>query len=103
MTFEALTGTAAALRLAGEQLAEAGATVAQHDPGPSAFGAEGAGELGQVGRALYQQWRQALENRAREASLHGERFDQVAEAVSRAAGGYADIDHAARRRHPEVS
>ena len=102
MTYEALSSTAAALRVAGEYLADAGAGFAGHDPGPSAFGTDGPGELGELGRTLYHQWRHALENRAREAPLHSERLDQAADAVARAAGGYADVDHAARRRHPEV-
>jgi len=97
-----LPAAAAALRAAGVTLTEAGARVGSHDPGPSAFGVDGPGELGEVGRALYRQWQHALDARGREAASHGARLEQAAEAVARAATEYVEIDHTAHRHLPEV-
>jgi hypothetical protein len=102
MSAQALPAAAAALRAAAVALTDAGARVGSHDPGPSSFGVDGPGELGELGRALYRQWQRALDARGREAASHGVRLDQAAEAVARAAVEYAEIDHAAHRRLPEV-
>jgi hypothetical protein len=102
MSAPALAAAVAALRAAAAALTDAGERVTTHDPGPSAFGVDGPGELGEVGREQYRAWQRALDARAREAASHGVRLDQAAEAVARAAGGYAEIDHTAHRHLPEV-
>jgi len=100
---ETLPEAAEALRRAGELVGGAGARLGTHDPGSRAFGGDGAGSLGELGRALHHQWQRALDARAREAAAHGARLDDAGETVARAAGGYADTEDSARRNQPEVS
>jgi len=94
--------TVTALRSAGTLLSEAAKSVNATDPGPRAFGADGPGHLGELGRALHQHWQRALDARAREAAAHGARLDEAADLLVRVAAGYADIDESARRSQPEV-
>jgi hypothetical protein len=100
---QTLAAAVSALRQAGERLVEVGARIAMADPGAGAFGASGPGGLGDLGQASYQLWQHALDARAREAASHAARVDEVADAVSRASAGYADVDDAARRRSTEVA
>jgi hypothetical protein len=94
-------------KLAG-RLDEAAATVtavahqveAAGPPHP-AFGADGPGWPGELGRALHEQWLAATGARAREAAATAARLADVATAVHVAATGYAETDHAARHRHAE--
>jgi len=94
--------TVRALRSAGALSSEAAAGVNAVDPGPRAFGADGPGRLGELGRALHQHWQRALDARAREAAAHGARLDEAADLLLRVAADYADIDESARRAQPEV-
>jgi hypothetical protein len=100
---ETLSGAVTALRQTGALLTEASGRTHHHDPGAVAFGGNGSGRLGELGRLLHRQWQAALDARAREAAAHGARVDDVADGLARAAAGYADIDHSASRQHPEVS
>jgi hypothetical protein len=100
---ETLAGTVSALRQAGDTVAEAGTRLLTLGPGPTAFGAGGPGQLGLLGDDLHQSWSHALEARAREATAHAARLHDAADAVSRATGGYGEVDEAARRAQPEVS
>jgi hypothetical protein len=99
---ETLASATSLLRGAAETLAGASARLVMVDPGSHAFGAGGPGRLGDVGRELYLHWQRALDARAHEAAVHGARLDEAADAVARAAGGYADVDDVAGRGHPEV-
>jgi hypothetical protein len=99
---ETLAGTVHALRLAGDAVADAGSRLLASAPGPAAFGAGGPGQLGELGADLYRLWQNAVEARAREAAAHAARLHEAADAVSTAAGGYGDVDEAARRAQPEV-
>lgn len=100
---ETLAGTVNALRQAGDTVAEAGAHLLALEPGPTAFGATGPGQLGVLGGELHEIFQYALDARSREASAHAARLHDAADAVVRAAGGYGDVDEAARRAQPEVS
>lgn len=94
----ALDDLAARLAEAGIELTTAARALRRSDPGVAAFGGEAAGRLGDLGRDLHRSWLVAIENRAREAAAHGARLSGMAEAVRRAAAGYAEADEAARRR-----
>lgn len=76
----------------GDTLAGAAHAITAFDPGPQAFGAEGAGGFGELCRALHGQWRAALEARAREAESQGSRLIDTAQRLGRAAANYADAD-----------
>jgi hypothetical protein len=101
MTYS-LRGAAEALRRTGDEVGDAGSRTAALDPGPRAFGADGPGALGALGRDLHALVQRALEARAREAAAHAARLIVAADAVARAGGGYAEVDDASRSRHPEV-
>jgi Excreted virulence factor EspC, type VII ESX diderm len=92
---ETLAGTVSLLRRAATTVTEAGARIGGYDPGPRAFGADGPGDLGELGRQLHQRWLRALDARAREAAALGARLDDAADALVRAAASYADADHRA--------
>jgi hypothetical protein len=68
------------------------------DPGPEAFGAAGRGELGELGRGLHLLWRRALDARAREALGHGDRLEEMGQAVATASQRYAETDDPVHRR-----
>jgi hypothetical protein len=93
-----LDDLAARLDEAGAELTTAASALRRSDPGASAFGGEAAGRLGDLGRDLHRGWLVAIENRAREAAAHGARMSGTAEAVRRAAAGYAEADEAVRRQ-----
>lgn len=94
---ETLASTARLLRQAATTVTEAGARVGGYDPGPHAFGADGPGEFGELGRLLHQRWLRALDARAREAAALGARLDDAADALARAAADYAETDRGAGR------
>jgi hypothetical protein len=91
-----LDDLAARLDEVGTELTSAARALRRSDPGASAFGGEATGRLGDLGRDLHRGWLMAVENRAREAAAHGARMSGTAEAVRRAAAGYAEADEAAR-------
>ncbi|MGC9670302.1 hypothetical protein ACNTMW_27635 [Planosporangium sp. 12N6] len=99
----ALDDTAGRLAAAGAELAAAAAALPGHDPGAEAFGAAAGGRLGALCRDLHRTCLAALDARAREAAAHGARLSLTADAVTRAASGYAAADDTARRRHGETS
>jgi len=99
---ETLSGAAGMLRLASEVLGGAGARLGTHDPGARAFGADGSGRLGELGRALHHHWQRALDARAREAAAHSARLDDASDTLARTADGYTGTDDQARRSQPEV-
>jgi hypothetical protein len=99
---ESLSAAGATLQQAGEVLAATGSRLGTLDPGAAAFGGDGPGVLGDLGRDLHHQWQSALDARAREAAAHGARLDDAAHVVSRASASYADTDDTARGRAPEV-
>jgi hypothetical protein len=69
------------------------------DPGARAFGAGGAGLLGELGRDAYLVWQVGLDARVQEARAHGPRVRDLAQLVAEATGGLADADHAAGQGH----
>lgn len=87
-----LAQAAGRLRDASDALAGAAVHLARQDPGPAPFGAPGPGRLGELGAALHRIWSAAVEARAREAAVNGARLATVADAVARAASGYAAAD-----------
>jgi hypothetical protein len=99
----ALDDIAARLAEAGAELTAVAATLPGHEPGAEAFGAAAAGQLGLLGRQLHRAYAVALDARGREAAGHGARLSTVADAVARAATGYAAADDAARGRQREIS
>lgn len=100
---QTLSGAAGALRELGAALSGAAAGTHLVDPGVTAFGGRGPGQLGQLGDALHARFHAALEARAREAAAHGVRTTDLADVLARAAAGYADVDHSASQRKPEVA
>jgi hypothetical protein len=92
----ALEDLAARLATAGAELTAAAATLPGHDPGADAFGAAATGRLGVLGRELHRAYLVALDARAREAAAHGVRLSTTADALARAATGYATADQAAQ-------
>ena len=94
---------AARLRWAGEALAAAAADVRRVDPGPSAFGADGPGALGELGLLLYRRWDAALHARADEATRHGARLVEAADGLRSVTDHYAAVDDQARAELIRVS
>jgi hypothetical protein len=99
----ALEDFATRLGTVGTELTAAAATLFRHDPGADAFGAAAVGRLGALGRDLHATYLAALDDRAREAAAHGARLSATADALARAAAGYAAADDLARSRHRETS
>ena len=93
-----LDDLAGRLDAAGDELAGARTTMALAAPGSRALGGDAPGGPGELGRALHRTLTTALTARAREASAHGVRFAETAEAVRLAAQGYRSADHDARRQ-----
>jgi hypothetical protein len=84
---------------AGDVLAGASTTMSLADPGARAFGADAAGRLGELGRALHRQFTSALTARGREAAAHGARLADTAQALRLVAAGYRGADDEARADH----
>ncbi|OLB78528.1 MAG: hypothetical protein AUI14_12925 [Actinobacteria bacterium 13_2_20CM_2_71_6] len=72
-------------------------------PGPAAFGGDGPGRLGELGRDLHAAWGAALAAREREAAGHGARLTDLAGALRQAAAGYREVEDGAQRRHGAVA
>lgn len=94
---------AAARRLdeAAAAISDAARTVAALGPAGAAFGVDGPGRLGELGRAMYRQWSATLDARAREAVSAAGWLADLAAALRVAAASYADTDIAAGRRQAE--
>ena len=84
---------------AGDVLARASTTLSLIDPGARAFGADAAGGLGELGRALHRQFLTALSARGREAAAHAARLADTAQALRLVADGYRDAEEESRRGH----
>jgi hypothetical protein len=95
---DSLAELAARLDRAAQTMAEAGATLADLDPGSEAFGGAAPGRLGETGRALHAQLARAIGARSQEAAAAGARLADTAQALRWAAAGYLEVDDAARRR-----
>lgn len=95
---ESLHALAARLDEASATLTAVAHAVTATDPAHPAFGADGPGRPGELGRALHGQWTTATDTRAREAVAAAARLAAAAAAVRGAADRYADVDDAARRR-----
>lgn len=93
-----LDDLAGRLDAAGDELAQASTTTALADPGSRALGGDAPGGPGELGRALHRTLTAALSARGREASAHGIRLAETAEALRLAAHGYAAVDQDARRQ-----
>ena len=96
---DSLRDLAGRLDEAGGTLAGVARELAYAGPPETAFGVDAPGRLGEVGRALHEQWVAATDSRAREATTTADRLAATAAALRVAATGYADTDDAARRRH----
>ncbi len=99
-----LDDLAGRLDAAGDELAGASTTMALADPGSRALGGDAPGGPGELGRALHRTLTAALTARGREASAHGIRLAETAEALRLAAHGYQAADDDARRhnRHEDA-
>jgi hypothetical protein len=86
-----------------EEVTGAAARLGLVDPGARAFGADGPGRLGELGRVLHATWSAGLAAREREAAGHGARLTDLASALDQAAEGYRDAEHGAHQRHRAVS
>ncbi|SCE87349.1 hypothetical protein GA0070618_1555 [Micromonospora echinospora] len=95
---ESLYALAARLDEASATLAAVAHAATVAGPAPTAFGADGPGRPGDLGRALHRQWVTATDNRAREARAAAARLAAAASAIRDAADRYADTDAAARHR-----
>jgi hypothetical protein len=82
---------------AGDALANASTTLSLIDPGPRAFGADAAGHLGELGRALHRQFVTGLAARGREAAAHAARLADTAHALRLVAEGYRGAEDDTRR------
>jgi hypothetical protein len=68
------------------------------DPPAEAFGADGAGRPGRLGRDLHTHWTAVLDARAREATDAVARLSEAADAVRLARRRYAETDELAAHR-----
>jgi hypothetical protein len=94
-----LTDVASRLRAAGDEFTSASAALGDADPGARAFGADGPGRLGELGRTLHGRLAAALAARGREATALGARLGDAAHAVQLAVIGYRDTEQTAQHRH----
>jgi Excreted virulence factor EspC, type VII ESX diderm len=85
----------------GEEVSGAAARLARSDPGPAAFAGDGAGRLGELGRALHARCGAALAAREREAAAAGAWLTDLAGALRTTAGRYRDVEDETRRRHQD--
>ncbi len=85
-----------------DEVSGAGARLGLIQPGPGAFGGDGPGRLGELGRDLYGAWQAAIAAREREAAGHGARLTDLAAALRRSAEGYRQVEDEAHRRHGTV-
>jgi hypothetical protein len=94
-----LQDIATRLQAAGVELGTASTRLGEVDPGRQAFGVDGPGRLGDLGRALHAQCAAALAARSREANALGARLGDSAYLVDAVAAGYRDIEQATHERH----
>lgn len=97
-TFRDLAGR---LDEAAATLDAAASTVVAVGPTDRSFGADAPGRLGDLGRALHEQWVVAADTRAREAIGAARLLADAAASLRVVAASYVDTDDAARRRHAE--
>jgi len=95
---ESLHSLAARLDEASESMTGVSRRATAGDPAQGAFGVDAPGRAGEIGRALHRQWAAATGDRAREAHGAAQRLTAAAAALRAAAGNYADVDRAVRRR-----
>lgn len=98
---DSLHETARRLEAAAETLTDAARTVPLLGPPGAAFGVGGPGRLGELGRAMHDQWIAAADARIREAAAVAAGFADLAAALRVAAVSYADTDVVAGRRQVE--
>jgi hypothetical protein len=98
---DSLHAVAGQLDEAAATLATAARTVTVLGPPDRAFGVDGPGRLGDLGRALRDQWLTAADARAHEAGAAANQLAGIAGMIRVAAASYADTDFAARRRQAE--
>jgi hypothetical protein len=96
MEIDELAGRVGSL---GAEVSAAATSLGRTDPGPAAFGGDGPGRLGELGRALHARWSGALDAREREAAAAGARLAELAGALRTSAEGYRAAEDAAHRRH----
>ncbi|GAA5177646.1 hypothetical protein GCM10023322_02810 [Rugosimonospora acidiphila] len=85
-----------------EEVSAAATRLGRVDPGPTTFGGDGPGGLGELGRTMHARWGAALAAREREAAAAGARLTDLAGALRSAAGGYRAVEDEAHRRHQGV-
>ena len=83
----------------GDEVSGGASALSRTDPGPTAFGGDAPGRLGELGRALHARTAEALAAREREAAAAGARLADLAGSLRAAAAGYRDVEDAAHRRH----
>ena len=83
------------LRDAASAVAAGARSLTSADPGARAFGSDGPGRLGELGRELHRTGVAALDARLREAVALSDRLLAVADGVAKAAARYAQADQAA--------
>lgn len=98
-----LRAAAGRLDAAADTIFDAATAVMRDELSTADFGADTAGWLGELGGALHGRWAAALDDRRDEAAEAAERLTDLAGSLRAASSGYADTDHAVRRRHPEES
>jgi hypothetical protein len=96
MEIDELAGRVASL---GADVSSSAARLSRVGPGPAAFGGDGSGRLGDLGRALHARWSAGLAAREREAIATGARLTDLAGALRIAAAGYRTAEDAAHHRH----
>lgn len=100
---DSLRAAAGRLDAAADTIADAANAVMRDELSTADFGADAPGRLGALGRALHGRGAAALDDRRDEATEAVARLTELAGSLRAASSGYADTDHAVRRRHPEES
>jgi hypothetical protein len=80
------------LDAAATRLTRAAAALQRLDPGARAFGADGPGRLGDLGRAMSSQFTAALDVRDRQAGTAATTVGNLSDGMRHAAAGYRDAD-----------
>jgi hypothetical protein len=80
------------LDTAATRLARAATALTQLDPGARAFGADGPGRLGDLGRAMSTQFTAALDARDRQAGAAGTEVTRLGDGMRHAAASYRETD-----------
>jgi hypothetical protein len=74
------------------RLARAATALPRLDPGARAFGADGPGRLGDLGRAMSAQFTAALDASDRQAGTAATTVGELSDGMRRAAAGYRDAE-----------